>query len=229
MYLMHDTVDDLQALGRKLYEAVNTGDIPYANNGSYCHDRAYAMALKAERAGLPFEMAYFLPGSVDGMQVDGAVPWTAHVVIATPEMMIDGEPRRLFIDPSLFEGGPVGLQQVQDRLGTTVELETFPFGEFKPKQRPPHQREDWEPYEYFGPGNRMRPTVNKVKNNLRQAWRELRGQAPMPGDVLPAEAARPSDGSLRVAAPQPKQPPAPVSALSRVRQALSHIPGLRQA
>ena len=136
MYLMHDTVDDLQALGRKLYEAVNTGDIPYANNGSYCHDRAYAMALKAERAGLPFEMAYFLPGSVDGMQVDGAVPWTAHVVIATPEMMIDGEPRRLFIDPSLFEGGPVGLQQVQDRLGTTVELETFPFGEFKPKQRP---------------------------------------------------------------------------------------------
>ena len=116
MYLMHDTVDDLQALGRKLYEAVNTGDIPYANNGSYCHDRAYAMALKAERAGLPFEMAYFLPGSVDGMQVDGAVPWTAHVVIATPEMMIDGEPRRLFIDPSLFEGGPVGLQQVQGRL-----------------------------------------------------------------------------------------------------------------
>ncbi len=75
----------------------------------------------------------------------------------------------------------------------------------------------------------MRPTVNKVKNNLRQAWRELRGQAPMPGDVLPAEAARPSDGSLRVAAPQPKQPPAPVSALSRVRQALSHIPGLRHA
>ena len=229
MYLMRDTVDDLQALGRKLYEAVNTGDIPYANNGSYCHDRAYAMAVKAERAGLPFEMAYFLPGSVDGMQVDGAVPWTAHVVIATPEMMIDGEPRRLFIDPSLFKGGPVGLQQVQDRLGTTVELETFPFGEFKPKQRPPHQREDWEPYEYFGPGNRMRPTVNKVKNNLRQAWRELRGQAPMPGDVLPAEAARPSDGSLRVAAPQPKQPPAPVSALSRVRQALSHIPGLRHA
>ena len=73
MYLMHDTVDDLQALGRKLYEAVNTGDIPYANNGSYCHDRAYAMALKAERAGLPFEMAYFLPGSWSiGTMVSGA-------------------------------------------------------------------------------------------------------------------------------------------------------------
>ncbi|MEO0392988.1 MAG: hypothetical protein AAF213_07060 [Pseudomonadota bacterium] len=224
IYCMHQSLAGLQGLARQLYDAVNTADIPFANNGSYCHDRAYAMALKAEQAGLPFEMAYFLPGSMDGLQVDGHVPWTAHVVIATPATTINGEPRRLFIDPSLFDGGPVGLQQMQDRLGATLEWECFKFGEFQPKQRPPHQRDDWEPYEYFGAGNRARPTMTKVRKNLRQAQRELRGQGPMPGDVLPAETAKPSDGSLQVVWHKPEPGDStPASVISKICRAVPSL------
>lgn len=218
-------MNELQRHGRRLYDAVNVPEIPFANNGSYCHDRAYAMALKAEQAGVDFEMAYFLPASDQGLQVDGHVPWTSHVVLVTPERMIDGAPRRLFVDPSLFEGGPVGLQQIQDRLGAKLEWQAFKFGAFVPRQRPAHQRDDWEPYDYFGPDNRRRPTVGKVRDNLRQAWRELRGQAPMPGNVLPAEAAKPSDGSLTVTTPAPVKADTPVlSLVSRVQHWACRLP-----
>ncbi len=147
------------------------------------------------------------------------------MVLVTPERMIDGEPRRLFIDPSLFDGGPVGLQQMQDRLGAKLEWQAFKFGEFVPQQRPAHQRDDWEPYDYFGPDNRRRPTTRKVRENLRQAWRELRGQAPMPGDVLPAEPAKPSNGSLAINAPAPKQTETPpASMIAQVQQWARRLP-----
>lgn len=221
-----ETDPGLAALRRHaeaLYQAVNSPAIPFANNGSYCHDRAYAMAMQAERAGLEFELAYFLPASQDGMQVDGKVPWTSHVVLCTPEVEVAGQKRRLFIDPSLFEGGPVGLQQIQDRLKSPLEMETFRFGGFQPKQRPPHQRDDWEPYEYFGEGNRARHVQEKVKKNLRQAMRELQGRAPMPGDVLPAEPAKPSDGSLKITVPEAPPPVKSGGVIARLRQVAANF------
>ncbi|MBV6631582.1 MAG: hypothetical protein KI792_00970 [Alphaproteobacteria bacterium] len=223
--MRNQALEDLRQHAERLYELVNQPGIPYANNGSYCHDRAYAMATLAERAGLDFEMAYFLPASDEGMQVDGQVPWTAHVVIATPEVMIDGSPRRFFIDPSLFEGGPIGLQQMQDRLKSPLETEYFKFGTFKPKDRPPHQRDDWYPFEYFGEGNRGRQMQRKVQENLRQAQRELAGKAPMPGDPLPAEPAKPSDGSVLVQTPAPKTeaPATRHGLIGRLRDMAGHV------